>query len=182
MEVFRPDIEGLVVIQPKIFGDSRGCFLETYNQKKYREIGIDEDFVQDNQSVSEKGVLRGLHFQNPKGQGKLVSVVEGEVYDVAVDVRKDSATFGKHFGLVLTAEKKNQFYIPPGFAHGFCVLSERAIFTYKCTEFYHPEHEHSLLWSDPDLGIEWPVENPEVSEKDLKGLRLNEFEKRFLPE
>jgi dTDP-4-dehydrorhamnose 3,5-epimerase len=150
-------IEGLCVIEPAVHGDARGYFMETYNQNDMHEMGLDMVFVQDNQSSSVKGVLRGLHFQKQFPQGKLVRVVKGSVFDVAVDLRKDSQTYGKWFGVELTEENKKQFYIPEGFAHGFLVLSELAEFCYKCTDFYHPGDEGGLAWNDPEIGIEWPT-------------------------
>ena len=147
-------IEGLCVIEPKVFGDSRGYFVETYNKNDMLEEGLDLEFVQDNQSSSSKGVLRGLHFQKQYPQGKLVRVIRGQVFDVAVDLRKGSETYGKWYGIILSEENKKQFYIPEGFAHGFLVLSETAEFCYKCTDFYHPEG--GLAWNDPEIGIEWP--------------------------
>lgn len=163
-------IEGLVEIQPKVFGDSRGYFLESWSKRDFMEAGITVDFVQDNQSMSAKGVLRGLHYQKEHQQGKLVRVIEGEVFDVAVDIRKDSPTRGKWHGVLLSAEKQNQFWIPEGFAHGFLVLSERAIFSYKCTDFYYPEYEAGLIWNDPSIGIRWPEISAEIqlSDKDTK--------------
>ncbi len=162
-------IEGLYVIEPKVFGDERGYFVETYNKQEFSEFGLDMDFVQDNQSMSGKGVLRGLHFQKRFPQGKLVRVLSGEVFDVAVDIRKGSKTYGKWFGVVLSDENKKQFYVSEGFAHGYLVLSETAVFAYKCTEFYHPEDEGGIRWDDPDIGIEWPLEEGVqvmLSEKD----------------
>lgn len=150
-------IEGLIEIRPKVFGDDRGYFLETYSFRDYSDAGIDAVFVQDNQSKSAKGVLRGLHFQKKHVQGKLVRAVDGEVFDVAVDLRVGSPTFGKWAGVTLRASEQNQFWIPPGFAHGFLVLSVTAVFSYKCTDFYHPEDEGGLRWDDPSIGIEWPV-------------------------
>jgi dTDP-4-dehydrorhamnose 3,5-epimerase len=163
-------IQGLFEIQPKIFGDSRGYFLESYSQRDFEQAGIQARFVQDNQSRSVKGVLRGLHFQKSHPQGKLVSVIEGEVFDVAVDMRHSSATFGKWYGVILSGEKKNQLYIPEGFAHGFLVLSETAVFSYKCTDFYYPEDEGGIIWNDPDIGVIWPDLGIEyvLSAKDLK--------------
>lgn len=159
-------ISGLKVIEPAVFGDSRGYFMETYNYNDFKEAGIDCTFVQDNQSASKKGVLRGLHFQIHFPQDKLVRVVNGEVFDVAVDLRKGSDTFGKWFGVTLSAENKKQFFIPKGFAHGFIVLSDYAEFCYKVTDFYHPNDEGGLLWKDPDIGVEWPM--PEgMTEADL---------------
>lgn len=162
-------IEGLVVVEPKVFGDNRGYFMETYNYNDFKAAGLDMVFVQDNQSKSKKGVLRGLHFQKKNPQGKLVRVVSGEVYDVAVDLRKGSDTYGKWYGVLLSAENKKQFYVPEGFAHGFVVMSETAEFVYKCTRFYDPSDEGGLMWNDPEIGIDWPVpENAELllSEKD----------------
>ena len=164
-------IQGLYVIEPKVFPDSRGYFMETYNENDFREEGLNMKFVQDNQSMSIKGVLRGLHFQKQFPQGKLVRVVRGAVVDVADDLRADSETYGKWFGVELTAENKKQFYIPEGFAHGFLVLSDEAEFVYKCTDFYHPGDEGGVIWNDPDIGIQWPIpEGMEIiqSEKDTK--------------
>jgi len=176
MKVIKTAIEGVLIIQPKVFGDSRGFFLETWNQARYAEIGIFGPFVQDNRSHSAKGVLRGLHFQKQYPQGKLVFVTSGSVFDVAVDIRKDSPTFGQWFGLTLTADEHQQFYVPPGLAHGFCVLSETADFQYKCTEYYHPEDEGSIRWDDPDIGIQWPIsEPPSLSAKDAKAPYLKDW-------
>lgn len=149
-------IEGLFLIQPKVFGDSRGYFLETWSQKACEEAGFFASFVQDNQSKSVKGVLRGLHFQKQYPQGKLVRAIQGEVFDVAVDLRQGSPSFGKWHGVILSGELQNQFYVPPGFAHGFLVLSDEAIFAYKCTDFYHPEDENGIRWNDSTIGVEWP--------------------------
>ena len=163
------EIEGLKVITPTVFGDDRGYFMETYNENDMKEAGMDYVFVQDNQSASKKGVLRGLHFQKEFPQDKLVRVVNGEVFDVAVDLRPDSKTFGKWYGVRLSAENKKQFMIPKNFAHGFIVLSDYAEFCYKCTDFYHPNDEGGLLWSDPEIGVEWPM--PEgMTEADLTDL------------
>jgi dTDP-4-dehydrorhamnose 3,5-epimerase len=165
-------IEGLKVITPSVFGDERGYFMETYNLNDFKEAGIDMEFVQDNQSSSKKGVLRGLHFQINYPQDKLVRVVSGEVFDVAVDLREGSKTYGKWYGVKLSAENKKQFFIPKNFAHGFIVLSEFAEFAYKCADFYHPNDEGGIAWNDPDIGIEWPIpeglraENLIISEKD----------------
>jgi len=169
------DITGLVVIEPKVFGDARGFFMETWNCQRYREAGLEWEFMQDNVSFSRRGTLRGLHFQNPAPQGKLVFVLQGEVFDVAVDLRRSSPTFGRWHGLHLSVENKRQFFIPPGFAHGFVVLSETALFAYKCTELYNPQHEFTLAWNDPDVGIAWPLDNPQLSEKDARGLRLKDL-------
>lgn len=165
------DIEGLYVIEPTVFKDERGYFMETYNQNDFKEAGLNMTFVQDNQSMSVKGVLRGLHFQKQYTQGKLVRAVRGTVFDVAVDLRSDSKTYGKWFGVTLSAENKKQFYIPEGFAHGFLVLSDEAEFAYKCTDFYHPGDEGGLLWSDPEIGVDWPIEPGMeliISDKDKK--------------
>ena len=165
------DIDGLYVIEPKVFGDERGYFVETYNKQEFAANGLDMEFVQDNQSKSKKGVLRGLHFQKQHPQGKLVRVLSGEVFDVAVDIRKGSDTYGKWFGVVLSEENMKQFYVPAGFAHGYYVLSDTAVFSYKCTDFYHPEDEGGILWNDPEIGIQWPVEDGVevvLSEKDQR--------------
>lgn len=150
-------IKGMYVIEPAVFGDSRGYFMETYQYEEFKNAGLDMVFVQDNQSKSKKGVLRGLHYQKRNSQGKLVRVVSGEVYDVGVDLRKGSETFGQYYGVVLSAENKRQFYVPEGFAHGFLVLSDTAEFVYKCTNYYDPSSEAGILWNDPDLAIEWPI-------------------------
>jgi dTDP-4-dehydrorhamnose 3,5-epimerase len=176
VDVKKTEIEGLLIIEPKVFGDDRGFFLEAYNQKRYQAAGIPGTFVQDNLSFSRKSVLRGLHFQDPNGQGKLVSCPMGEVFDVAVDIRKGSSTFGKWVGVHLSGDNKRQFWIPPGFAHGFLVLSETALFSYKCTEYYSPKDEQTVLWNDLDIGIKWPMkEGLQLSTKDLQGRRLNEM-------
>ncbi|MGA4577309.1 dTDP-4-dehydrorhamnose 3,5-epimerase [Limisphaera sp. VF-2] len=175
MNVIPCELEGVLLIEPRVYGDARGYFLETWNERRYREAGIPGPFVQDNLSFSRRGAVRGLHFQNPSAQAKLVYVLEGEVFDVAVDLRRRSPTFGRWFGVRLSAENKRQLYIPVGFAHGFAVLSETALFAYKCTEFYAPEHEVTLLWNDPDLGIPWPVDQPVLSDKDQRGRRLRDL-------
>jgi len=165
MQVSKTPIDGLLTIKPKIFADPRGMFYEVYSENKYEEYGI-PCFVQDNHSVSKKGVLRGLHYQVNPGQGKLVRVTRGEVFDVAVDIRKQSPTYGKWWGLSLSETNNFQLYIPIGFAHGFCVLSESAEVLYKCSDYYSPENERGILWNDPDLAIDWPVKDPILSEKD----------------
>ncbi len=175
MNVLTCDLAGLRVIEPKGHGDPRGFFLETWNLRRYREAGLGADFVQDNVSFSRRGTLRGVHFQNPNPQGKLLQVMQGEVFDVAVDLRRSSPTFGKWHGLVLSGENKRQFYVPPGFGHAFLVLSDTALFHYKCTEFYSPRDEVSIRWNDPDIGIEWPMKEPLVSERDANGLRLRDL-------
>jgi len=165
------EIEGLCVIEPTVFKDERGYFVETYNQNDFHEAGLKMNFVQDNQSMSVQGVLRGLHFQKQFPQGKLVRAVRGSVFDVAVDLRSGSKTYGKWFGVELTAENKKQFYIPEGFAHGFLVLSDEAEFAYKCTDFYHPGDEGGLAWNDPEIGIDWSLQDGVqliISEKDQK--------------
>jgi len=166
MNVKETPLAGLRIIEPKVFGDARGYFLETYSCERYRDAGVDAALVQDNLSFSQRGVLRGLHFQNPSPQGKLVYVLQGEVFDVAVDIRRASPTFGRWFGLSLSAANKLQFWIPPGFAHGFCVTSETALFAYKCSRYYAPAHERAIRFDDPAIAITWPVDAPLLSEKD----------------
>lgn len=170
MKLTLTPIKDLVIIEPKVFEDSRGYFYESYNKNTFHELGLDYDFVQDNQSFSTKGVLRGLHFQKQFPQAKLVRVLEGEVFDVAVDLRKDSETYGKWFGVRLSAENKKMFMIPRGFAHGFLVLSETATFAYKCDDFYHPNDEGGIMYNDPTIGVEWPEIDYDyiLSEKDRK--------------
>ena len=165
MQVSKPPIEGLLIIEPKVFADPRGVFYEVYSENRYNEHGIPR-FVQDNHSVSKKGVLRGLHYQVNSGQNKLVRVTQGEIFDVAVDIRKQSPTYGNWWGLSLSEMNNLQLYIPVGFAHGFCVLSESAEVLYKCSDYYSPEDERGILWSDPDLAIDWPIKDPILSEKD----------------
>ena len=173
MKISHTKLKGCVIIEPHVFCDERGFFLETFQAVRYeQEAGIDLPFVQDNHSRSARGVLRGLHFQKTKPQGKLVRVVRGEVYDVAVDIRKGSATFGEWEGVILSEDNKKQFWVPPGFAHGFVVLSDTADFEYKCTDYYDPSDEGSILWSDPDLDIPWPIANPVLSTKDESAKRL----------
>ena len=173
MKISHSKLKGCVIIEPRIFGDDRGFFLETFQAVRYeQEAGIDLPFVQDNHSRSARSVLRGLHFQKTKPQGKLVRVVRGQVYDVAVDIRKGSATFGEWEGVILSEDNKKQFWVPPGFAHGFVVLSDTADFEYKCTDYYDPSDEGSILWSDPDLDIPWPIANPVLSTKDESAKRL----------
>jgi dTDP-4-dehydrorhamnose 3,5-epimerase len=174
-------IPELLLIEPAVFGDARGFFKETYHQDRYRAAGVEGTFVQDNMSRSRRGTLRGLHLQNPFAQGKLVSVLEGEVYDVAVDVRVGSPSFGKWVGMLLSAENHRQFWVPPGFAHGFCVTSESALFVYKCTDLYHPETEVGVRFDDPALQIPWPVSEPLVSDKDLKHPVLSAIDPARLP-
>ena len=173
-------LAGLLLIKPDVYGDARGFFQETWNLRRYTEAGLDRHFVQDNLSLSRRGILRGLHFQNPRPQGKLVHVLQGEVFDVAVDVRADSPTFGQWYGAVLSSENHHQLFVPEGFAHGFCVLSDTALFAYKCTDFYNPEAEFSIQWNDPQLAIDWPIENPELSEKDRHARPLGEYSRELL--
>lgn len=160
-------IEGLYIIEPTVFGDERGFFVESYNKNDFIELGISDEFVQDNHSKSKKGVLRGLHFQTKFSQGKLVRVIKGSTYDVAVDLRKDSKTFGKHFSLELSAENKRMFFIPKDFAHGFLTLEDDTEFTYKCTDFYHPEYDSGIMWNDKDINIDWNFEKYNLKEKDI---------------
>jgi dTDP-4-dehydrorhamnose 3,5-epimerase len=178
VKIIKTNIDGLLIIEPKVFGDERGFFMESWNMSGFAEVGLNIDFVQDNHSRSQKGVLRGMHFQNPGPQGKLVRVVSGAVFDVAVDLRRSSATFGKWFGTELSAENKRMFWVPQGFAHGFLTLEDDTDFLYKCDAPYTPENEHSLAWDDPDVGIAWPVEGLEVqlSTKDCEGKPLREVE------
>lgn len=176
----KTEIEGVYIIEPKVFGDNRGYFMETYNEQEFKNNGLDYNFVQDNQSKSKKGVLRGLHFQKAHPQAKLVRVLEGEVFDVAVDLRKGSKTYGKWVGVILSEENKKQFMIPKGFAHGFVVLSETAVFAYKCDDFYHPEDEGGIMWNDPDINIEWPYKGELLlSEKDKVHPLLKEYKIEF---
>ncbi|HDT6086156.1 dTDP-4-dehydrorhamnose 3,5-epimerase [Raoultella ornithinolytica] len=176
MQIIDTKIADVKIIQPKIFGDARGFFLETFEKKRYQELlNINLDFVQDNHSRSTKGVLRGLHFQTQNPQGKLVRVVRGEVFDVAVDIRPESPTFGLWEGVVLSEENKTQFWVPPGLAHGFVVLSDIADFEYKCTDYYNPAYEGCVKWDDPDIAIEWPISSPLLSDKDKKGKSLKEL-------
>ena len=173
MRVVPSAIPDVLVVEPRVFGDQRGFFFESWNRRALREAGLDADFVQDNHSRSARGVLRGLHYQIRHPQGKLVRVVAGEVFDVAVDLRRGSPTFGRHVAITLSAENRKMLWVPPGFAHGFCVTSESADFLYKTTDYWHQEHERTLLWSDPALGIAWPVDGaPLVAAKDAAGAPL----------
>ncbi|MEO8875327.1 MAG: dTDP-4-dehydrorhamnose 3,5-epimerase [Polyangiaceae bacterium] len=174
MKIEETSLPGVLIVQPRAFGDARGFFFESFHAERYAAAGITGPFVQDNVSRSARGILRGLHFQEPKGQGKLVYVTRGAVFDVAVDVRRGSPYFGKWFGAELSDENHTQLWVPPGFAHGFCVLSETADFAYKCTDLYAPEHERSVLWNDPDLGIAWPIEKPLLSAKDAAAPQLRD--------
>lgn len=177
MDILETNIEGVKIIQPKVFGDNRGFFMETWRDSLFREKICDCSLVQDNHSKSFSGILRGLHYQLQNPQGKLVRVIQGEVYDVAVDLRKSSPTFGKYVGVVLSSENKKMFWIPEGFAHGFYVMSETAEFVYKCSNYYDPSSEQSILWNDLDIAINWPIENnkkPLLSSKDLNGVPFKE--------
>ena len=178
MKIIECDIEGPLIIEPDVFGDERGFFMETWNAQRFAAAGLDLTFVQDNHSRSQRGVLRGLHFQNPNPQGKLVRVTRGAVFDVAVDLRRSSPGFGKWAGVTLSAQNKRQFWVPEGFAHGFLVLEDDTDFVYKCTALYAPEDEHSLAWDDPEVGIIWPLDNiePQLSAKDRQGRSLAEVE------
>lgn len=181
MIIHKTFIEGLLIIEPKVFGDERGYFFESFNKEKFKNLtGIETDFVQDNQSKSQKNVLRGLHFQKPPfAQGKLVRVIQGAVLDVAVDIRKNSPTYGKSFSIELSANNKTILWIPKGFAHGFVSLEDNTIFTYKCTDYYNPSSEGCIIWNDKNLNIDWKVENPIISEKDKMGVSFEGFESIF---
>lgn len=178
MQITTTRIEGVVLVEPKVFGDERGFFLESWSKERYAAAGIGPDFVQDNLSHSRRGTLRGLHLQDPHGQGKLVQVLEGEVFDVAVDVRRNSPTYGTWVGELLSSKNKRQLYIPAGLAHGFYVTSETALFSYKCTDGYYPQHELCLAYDDPEVSVQWPAGERIVSAKDQKGLSLSELAAR----
>ena len=175
MKVIETQLAGVLIVEPKVFGDHRGFFLETFQVERYRDVGIGLPFVQDNHSRSQRGVLRGLHFQRTRPQGKLVSVSRGAVYDVAVDINPDSPTCGQYVGVELNDENHRQLWVPPGYAHGFCVLSEVADFQYKCTDLYFPADEGGLLWSDPDVNIPWPLDTPQLSAKDQANPTLRQL-------
>lgn len=180
MEIVETNLKGLVVIKPKVFADDRGYFFESYNKNSFAGAGLNMEFVQDNQSLSQKGVLRGLHFQNPPhAQGKLVRVITGSVFDVAVDIRKNSPTYGQAYGLELTEKNKWMLYVPEGFAHGFLTLEDNTIFSYKCTNTYNKASEGCILWNDPDLKINWNVIDPLLSPKDLEGTPFKDFVSQF---
>ena len=181
MKVLNTELADVVVIEPDVFGDARGFFMETWSQARYVEAGLPEVFVQDNLSYSQRGVLRGLHFQNPNAQGKLVYVLKGEVYDVAVDIRVGSPTYGRWTGEILSAENKRQLYVPPGYAHGFCVTSEDALFAYKCTAAYDSASEGAIRWDDPDIGIDWPRLELVLSDKDKEAPLLRDMQEDKLP-
>ena len=180
MKITKTNIDGLIIIEPKIFKDNRGSFFESWNVKKFQEIGIEDHFVQDNQSNSSKGILRGLHFQNPPyAQAKLVRVIRGSVLDVAIDLRTNSSTYGKHYSIVLSDKNFKSFYIPKGFAHGFVALEDNTIFSYKCSDMYNKESEGSLIWNDQDLGIDWNINDPIISQKDMQGQHFKDFKSKF---
>lgn len=181
MNIIETELPGVLIIEPKSFGDARGFFLETYSEQRYRDAGLSVRFVQDNHSRSRRGVLRGLHYQLVQPQGKLVGVTRGEVFDVAVDVRRGSPTFGHWAGVILDDRSHRQFYVPPGFAHGFCVLSDEADFVYKCTDYYHPPSEQGIIWNDPAIGIEWPLTEVSLSDKDGRYPTLAEQAAERLP-
>lgn len=181
MKVTKTKLDGALIFEPKVFGDNRGFFMETWNYQRYKEAGLDVKFIQANLSKSAQGVLRGLHFQNPNPQGKLVQILTGEVFDVAVDIRQGSPTFGQWHGEILSGDNNKQFYIPEGFAHGFCVLSETAIFSYMCTNIYDASADNSLLWNDPEIAISWPISNPLLSDKDKNAQPLSSINPGNLP-
>jgi dTDP-4-dehydrorhamnose 3,5-epimerase len=181
MNVKETKLPGVLILEPRVFSDDRGYFLETWNSKLYEQAGIPGPFVQDNISFSKKGVLRGLHFQYPQPQGKLIQVLSGEVVDVVVDIRVGSPTYGQWLGEVLSETNHRQMYVPPGFAHGYCVTSETALFSYKCTDFYNPATEHGIIWNDPDIGIEWPTAEPVLSPKDAVYPRLKDLKPENMP-
>ena len=182
MKVIETALPGVLVIEPQVFGDARGFFYESYNEARFRDAGIDARFVQSNVSRSAKGVLRGLHYQWPNPQGKFVSVLEGEVFDVAVDIRRGSPHFGQWFGAMLTADNKRHMWIPEGFAHGFCVVSDYATFSYQCTALYDAKADAGVLWNDPAIGIDWPIAEPNLSDKDIKAPLLEDIAEHRLPE
>lgn len=182
MNISDTELPGVLIFEPEAFSDERGFFLETWRENQYRQAGITLSFVQDNVSFSQKGILRGLHYQHPQSQGKLVQVLSGEVLDAAVDIRVGSPTFGKSVGVILTESNHKQMYIPPGFAHGFCVTSETALFSYKCTDYYNASSEGGILWNDPDLGIDWPIEEPILSAKDANYPLLKDIPAESLPQ
>ncbi|MDA8137558.1 MAG: dTDP-4-dehydrorhamnose 3,5-epimerase [Desulfobacteraceae bacterium] len=181
MKVTPTRLKEVLLIEPQVFGDPRGFFLETFQQRRYAEAGIAVNFVQDNISFSQRNILRGLHYQHPQDQAKLVQVLDGEVFDVAVDIRRGSPTFGQWEGVHLTSQGRNQLYIPPGFAHGFCVLSATALFMYKCSDYYAPQHEAGICWNDPALNIQWPVDQPVLSDKDRRLPLLKDVPAQRLP-
>lgn len=181
MKISETKIPDVLIFEPAVFSDDRGLFMETWSLQRYYDAGIKASFVQDNISVSQKGTLRGLHFQHPHGQGKLIQVLSGRVMDVAVDIRLGSETFGQSVSTILSESNHKQMYIPPGFAHGFCVMSDSAIFSYKCTDYYNASAEGGIIWNDPDLGIDWPIDSPVISTKDAAYHRLKDIPHKSLP-
>lgn len=181
MKVSETSLPGTLIIEPDVYGDQRGFFMETWNRRRYAEIGIDVDFVQTNLSKSQGGVLRGLHYQWPAPQGKLIYVLEGSVWDVAVDIRSGSPTFAQWVGVELSAENQRQFWVPPGFAHGFCVTTESALFAYHCTSLYDAQADRAVAWNDPDVGIDWPLADPQLSDKDASAQPLSKIDRALLP-
>ena len=181
MDIKETNLPGVLILEPKVFTDDRGYFLETWNSTRYEQAGIPGPFVQDNISFSKQGILRGLHFQYPQSQGKLIQVLSGEVLDVIVDIRVGSPTYSQWVAEVLSESNHRQMYVPPGFAHGYCVTSETALFSYKCTDFYNPATEHGIIWNDPDIGIEWPIEQPVLSPKDAVYPRLKDLSPENVP-
>ena len=181
MKVIPTDLDGVIILEPKVFGDRRGFFLECYHQRRFSEAGIEDVFVQDNISFSTRNILRGLHYQYPQSQAKLVQVLDGEIFDVAVDIRYGSPTFGRWTGAFLSSENNRQLFVPKGFAHGFCVLSETALFHYKCSDYYAPQNEGGIRWDDPDLSIDWPVRSPTLSDRDQNFKKLGDIDSRYLP-
>lgn len=182
MKVTELELPGVLLIEPRVFRDQRGAFVESWNASRFSALGMEVEFVQDNVSWSRRGVIRGLHYQHPGGQAKLSSVLRGEVWDIVVDVRRGSPTFARWIGVTLSHENQRQLFVPEGYAHGFAVRSEEAIFTYKCSRYYDPTFEWTLRWDDPDLGIDWGVPNPVISEKDRNGVRLAELPEEALPD
>ncbi len=181
MKVLLTELEGVLILEPEVFGDHRGFLLESYQQQRYAEAGVEATFVQDNISFSVCRTLRGLHYQYPHPQAKLVQSLQGEIFDVVVDIRKGSPTFGRWVGVVLSEKNRRQLYVPMGFAHGFCVLSETALFMYKCSDYYSPKDEGGLLWRDPDIGIDWPIQDPILSSRDAALQRLDRIDPERLP-
>jgi len=181
MKISATPLEGVFLVEPQVFADKRGFFMETYNRDKYAGAGIAKEFVQDNFSHSTSGVLRGMHYQLGHAQAKLVYVIRGEVFDVVIDIRRGSPSFGKWYGVTLSCENKRQLFVPEGFAHGFCVMSAEADFVYKCSDFYSPADENGILWSDTDIGIDWPLKNPVLSDKDALYKPLKDIDRRLLP-
>jgi len=182
MKIVKTELDGVLLLQPTVHEDNRGYFFELYRQQPYQKAGMPPDFVQDNVSFSHKGVIRGLHYQHPNGQAKLIQVLTGAVFDVAVDIRKGSPAFGKWFGTVISAENRHQVFLPAGFAHGFCVVSQHAVLVYKCSDYYHPDSDCGINWTDPAIDIEWPEKNPMLSDKDARLPNLDEIAPENLPE